>query len=67
MEWLKIHLVNLTGLKKKSSNAERLEFANEVLPLAIQSASSPFEVDYVDYTLFEVDYTCSRLIIDLLV
>lgn len=47
LEWLKIHLVNLTGLKKKSSNQERLQFADEVLPLAIQSASSPFEVQFM--------------------
>lgn len=44
LEWLKIHLINLTGLKKRESNAVRLAYADEVLPLALQSASSPFKV-----------------------
>lgn len=30
LEWLKIHVINLTGLKKRASNEERLAFADEV-------------------------------------
>lgn len=41
LDWLKIHLINLTGLKKRSSVAERLAFANEILPLIIDSAENP--------------------------
>ncbi|GFS14427.1 DNA-directed RNA polymerase [Elysia marginata] len=41
-EWLKIHLINLTGLKKRSSNGERLEYANEVMEDILDSADRPF-------------------------
>lgn len=41
LDWLKIHLINLTGLKKRSSIAERLSFANEILPLILDSADNP--------------------------
>lgn len=44
LNWLKIHLVNLTGLKKRSSNADRLQFANEMMPQILDSADRPFEV-----------------------
>ncbi|GFO50279.1 DNA-directed RNA polymerase [Plakobranchus ocellatus] len=40
-DWLKIHLINLTGLKKRSSNAERLEFANSVMEDILDSADQP--------------------------
>jgi DNA-directed RNA polymerase len=43
LDWLKIHLINLTGLKKRSSVVERLAFANEILPLIIDSADNPLE------------------------
>ncbi|XP_012257403.2 DNA-directed RNA polymerase, mitochondrial isoform X1 [Athalia rosae] len=39
--WLKIHLVNLTGLRKRESNAERLRYANELLPQILDSAENP--------------------------
>lgn len=41
LDWLKIHLVNLTGALKHSSNEERLQFANENLDKIINSAREP--------------------------
>uniref|UniRef100_A0A8C7CWK4 DNA-directed RNA polymerase n=1 Tax=Oncorhynchus kisutch TaxID=8019 RepID=A0A8C7CWK4_ONCKI len=41
LEWLKIHLVNLTGLKKRSSLAGRLEYANSIMDDILDSADNP--------------------------
>ncbi|KAK3583385.1 hypothetical protein CHS0354_040349 [Potamilus streckersoni] len=41
LNWLKIHLVNLTGLKKRFSNDMRLAYANELMPEIIDSADFP--------------------------
>ncbi|XP_064610469.1 DNA-directed RNA polymerase, mitochondrial-like [Liolophura sinensis] len=41
LDWLKIHLVNLTGFKKRSSNVERLEFANSLMASILDSADKP--------------------------
>ncbi|KFP05038.1 hypothetical protein N300_02510, partial [Calypte anna] len=41
LDWLKIHLVNLTGLKKKNSLQERLEYANEIMEEILDSADRP--------------------------
>ncbi|XP_042650289.1 DNA-directed RNA polymerase, mitochondrial isoform X5 [Tyto alba] len=41
LDWLKIHLINLTGLKKKNSLQERLEFANEIMEEILDSADHP--------------------------
>ncbi|KAJ7308478.1 hypothetical protein JRQ81_009029 [Phrynocephalus forsythii] len=41
LDWLKIHLVNLTGQKKRSSLAERLAYANEILGDILDSANQP--------------------------
>ncbi|XP_038060970.1 DNA-directed RNA polymerase, mitochondrial-like [Patiria miniata] len=41
LDWLKIHLVNLTGHKKRCSLAERLAYATEMLPEIIDSAENP--------------------------
>ncbi|NXF11979.1 RPOM protein, partial [Smithornis capensis] len=41
LDWLKIHLVNLTGLKKKNSLQERLEYANEIMAEILDSADHP--------------------------
>uniref|UniRef100_UPI0037E77CFC DNA-directed RNA polymerase, mitochondrial n=1 Tax=Semicossyphus pulcher TaxID=241346 RepID=UPI0037E77CFC len=41
LDWLKIHLVNLTGLKKKSSLQERLEYANSIMEDVLDSADNP--------------------------
>ncbi|XP_069042077.1 DNA-directed RNA polymerase, mitochondrial [Lepisosteus oculatus] len=41
LDWLKIHLVNLTGLKKRSSLQGRLQFANSIMDSILDSADSP--------------------------
>ncbi|XP_058019530.1 DNA-directed RNA polymerase, mitochondrial isoform X2 [Ahaetulla prasina] len=41
LDWLKIHLVNLTGLKKKNSLKERLTYANHIMPDILDSADNP--------------------------
>ncbi|NWI89744.1 RPOM protein, partial [Pitta sordida] len=41
LDWLKIHLVNLTGLKKSQGLQERLEFANEIMGEILDSADRP--------------------------
>lgn len=40
-DWLKIHLINLTGTKKSATNQERLDYANELMPKIIDSAENP--------------------------
>lgn len=44
LNWLKIHTINLTGLKKKNSIKERLEFANDNLDKILDSAHYPLTV-----------------------
>ncbi|XP_066992363.2 DNA-directed RNA polymerase, mitochondrial [Anabrus simplex] len=39
--WLKIHLVNLTGLKKREPLSKRLQYANKIMPEIIDSAENP--------------------------
>ncbi|XP_067658835.1 DNA-directed RNA polymerase, mitochondrial-like [Haliotis asinina] len=41
LDWLKIHLINLTGFKKRSSNKDRLVYANEMMPDILDSADNP--------------------------
>ncbi|CAG9865430.1 unnamed protein product [Phyllotreta striolata] len=41
LDWLKIHLINLTGLKKMESVQKRLEYADEILHLIFDSADRP--------------------------
>ncbi|NXF38379.1 RPOM protein, partial [Nyctibius bracteatus] len=41
LDWLKIHLINLTGLKKKDALPERLEYANEIMEEILDSADRP--------------------------
>ncbi|NXW66546.1 RPOM protein, partial [Eurystomus gularis] len=41
LDWLKIHLVNLTGLKKKNALQERLDYANEIMEEILDSADHP--------------------------
>ncbi|XP_014294604.1 DNA-directed RNA polymerase, mitochondrial [Halyomorpha halys] len=43
LNWLKIHAINLTGLKKKESVRCRLDYANEILPKILDSAKEPFK------------------------
>ncbi|XP_011867383.1 PREDICTED: DNA-directed RNA polymerase, mitochondrial isoform X2 [Vollenhovia emeryi] len=40
-DWLKIHTINMTGLKKREPMHKRLEFANEILDLIVDSARNP--------------------------
>ncbi|KAM5230854.1 DNA-directed RNA polymerase, mitochondrial isoform 8-T9 [Hipposideros larvatus] len=41
LDWLKVHLVNLTGLKKRESLQARLAFANEMMKDILDSADQP--------------------------
>ncbi|XP_075400141.1 DNA-directed RNA polymerase, mitochondrial [Tenrec ecaudatus] len=41
LDWLKIHLVNLTGLKKRESLQARLAFADQMLDEILDSADQP--------------------------
>lgn len=43
-DWLKIHTINLTGLKKRDSVRERLRFADEMMPEILDSAQNPLTV-----------------------
>jgi len=44
LDWLKIHLINLTGLKKREPVSERLKFANEIMSEILDSANNPLDV-----------------------
>lgn len=48
LNWLKIHCINLTGLKKNDSIADRLKYANEpaVLDLICSSADDPINTEW---------------------
>lgn len=39
--WLKLQCINLTGLKKKESVAARIEYADEIMHLILDSANNP--------------------------
>lgn len=41
LDWLKIHTINLTGMKKREPIHKRLEYANEILDLIVDSARKP--------------------------
>ncbi|XP_075062200.1 DNA-directed RNA polymerase, mitochondrial [Mixophyes fleayi] len=41
LDWLKVHLINLTGLKKKSSLKERKEYADKIMENILDSADRP--------------------------
>lgn len=41
LDWLKVHAINLTGMKKREPIDERLKFANEILDLIVDSARNP--------------------------
>lgn len=43
LDWLKIHLINLTGLKKRESIKHRLSFANKILDDILDSADNPLD------------------------
>ncbi|XP_077110224.1 DNA-directed RNA polymerase, mitochondrial isoform X1 [Ranitomeya variabilis] len=41
LKWLKTHLINLTGLKKKSSLQERRQYADDIMDDILDSADRP--------------------------
>ncbi|XP_065215775.1 DNA-directed RNA polymerase, mitochondrial [Planococcus citri] len=41
LDWLKIHCINLTGLKKREPLSERLRYAEEILADILDSAENP--------------------------
>lgn len=43
LNWLKIHLINLTGLKKRNSVKDRLQYAEESMDLIFDSADNPLD------------------------
>uniref|UniRef100_H2Y632 DNA-directed RNA polymerase n=1 Tax=Ciona savignyi TaxID=51511 RepID=H2Y632_CIOSA len=43
LDWMKIHLINLTGTKKKEGVQARLDYANEVMEEILDSADHPLE------------------------
>ncbi|XP_015177873.1 PREDICTED: DNA-directed RNA polymerase, mitochondrial [Polistes dominula] len=45
LDWLKIHTINLTGLKKRENLKERLKFANENIDKIVDSAENPLTGD----------------------
>lgn len=45
LKWLKLHLVNLTGLNKRFSAEEKLKFVDEMMPQIFDSADNPLEGD----------------------
>ena len=42
LTWLKLHAINLTGTMKKQSVIERIEYAEKILDLILDSAKDPF-------------------------
>ena len=41
LDWLKIHAINVAGLKKRDSLDERVKYANEILEDILDSAHNP--------------------------
>ncbi|XP_037085812.1 DNA-directed RNA polymerase, mitochondrial-like [Pollicipes pollicipes] len=41
LDWLKVHLINLTGVKKREPTSERLRYCDEVLDDVLDSADRP--------------------------
>lgn len=44
LDWLKLHVINLTNVKKQASIKERLEYANENIENIVDSATKPLTV-----------------------
>ena len=44
LDWLKLHVINLTNFKKGNSVKERLKYANENMDNIIDSATKPLTV-----------------------
>ncbi|CAH2250120.1 jg6847 [Pararge aegeria aegeria] len=43
LSWLKLHAINLTGTKKRSTVAERLEYAESIIDKILDSADNPLD------------------------
>lgn len=43
LDWLKLHCINLTGMKKRDSVQDRLKYANEIIDDIIDSADNPLD------------------------
>lgn len=43
LNWLKLHCINLTGLKKRDSVQDRLDFAESNMDLILDSAERPLQ------------------------
>lgn len=43
LDWLKLHCINLTGMKKRDSVTDRLQYADEILDDIIDSADNPID------------------------
>lgn len=41
LKWLKLHLINLTGLKKRDKVEDRLAYADDIMNLILDSADKP--------------------------
>ncbi|XP_043196144.1 DNA-directed RNA polymerase, mitochondrial-like [Amphibalanus amphitrite] len=41
LDWLKVHLINLTGLKKRDPTSERLRYCDEIIDDILDSADRP--------------------------
>lgn len=57
LDWLKIHTINLTGMKKREPIHKRLEYANEILDQIIDSAKNPLTVS-VTFSSYISFYDC---------
>ena len=44
INWLKLHVINLTGTKKREPVSARLVYAEEILPEILDSADNPLTV-----------------------
>lgn len=53
--WLKLHVINLTGTKKKEPVAERLRYADQVMSEILDSADNPLTVPYLTYLAYNFD------------
>ncbi len=58
LDWLKIHLVKLTGLKKRSSLAVWLEYAEIIMDDILVSAAHPYDVSILIAPLHYIFIMC---------
>lgn len=46
LDWLKLHVINLTNFKKGKSVKERVEYANQNMENILDSATKPLTVSF---------------------